>query len=543
MTAPAPSEPVGRLVALRRDVVAGTCDLADALLIAGSGPLPGAAEVAAVVAELADPFGEGTGHAVLAELALAAGTACATGGQNDHAERLLGAGLRVLAPTGGEAVLRARVERASLWDRAGRPAEVAHETEGLADEARRSGNQTLLGRALLLRGAALAELGRPADALGALDEALAVLRRCDQTGTRTGACQHRRAQVLAALKQWDAALRAADGAVAIFDQLGAKGARKAAEQQRTAIANRMRAEGPVPLTAPAQPAPPATDWSPAHRLDRIRGLIADSRYRAALAALDDVEPEARDGRFLALRGEALRKSDRPADALAVLDEAVRLLEGAGEPLLLGTALWERGNARADLGAEGPALTDLNRAVAALDGHADPLTFARCRRARAEVLLKLGRYPEGAAELDEVLPELVRSGEPEESVHARASLGIGLHRIGHSPAAVAVAEEALADARRLHLEGAVTGCLLNLSSILAECGRAREAVPYAFEAAGRMTDDDHPEARGGAFLNLGAALLNVGRTGEAVVAFESAAGFLLQPPGHPKLAGSALTHLG
>jgi diguanylate cyclase (GGDEF)-like protein len=152
--------------------------------------------------------------------------------------------------------------------------------------------------------------------------------------------------------------------------------------------------------------------------DRAR-VIEFQRLSVEAYRADDMPSSAADA--LIGLGLALLRDDRPAEALAPLDESVRLFESLGDPRGVAIAEAPRGIALAATGRGAEALRASDRALSILSAHTDSeeLLFARLDRARVANLLQ--RYDLALQALDQARPQVERDQEPTaQQIYARES---------------------------------------------------------------------------------------------------------------------------
>ncbi|MGN6519344.1 MAG: hypothetical protein ACTHK2_07975, partial [Dokdonella sp.] len=157
-------------------------------------------------------------------------------------------------------------------------------------------------------------------------------------------------------------------------------------------------------------APPALRDLPEVRERAIRIDLRAGRFDAARAAiaslLERVRVESDPGMRARLQENlcvAELRSGHLADARRACGEAIRLLDGRGEPIALGRAYNDRGILEAREGHGDAALADFSRSRVAVTLGGDPLLLAQLDGNESTVQMAHGRPAEA-------LPTLVRAGD-------------------------------------------------------------------------------------------------------------------------------------
>lgn len=219
----------------------------------------------------------------------------------------------------------------------------------------------------------------------------------------------------------------------------------------------------------------------AHELAMSGSLV--SAERALMAALDvygDRFPIERGFTLNAL-GAVLRDQGRAGEALAVLDDAIALLEGSPHRAELGGVLFNRGLVQSQLGDGGAATESFTRASSYLDEKTHPRELSATLRESARVHL-MADDPEQAVMLAERSIELAAAGGDRYGLGASNNL-LGLARLAigdESGALDSFAESAAAHPVTVRPEG---HAMAKANSALAyealgESDRARQAAHQA-----------------------------------------------------------------
>lgn len=146
---------------------------------------------------------------------------------------------------------------------------------------------------------------------------------------------------------------------------------------------------------------------------------------------------AREADVCASLGLALVFGGWTAQGLDALDEAVDLAEGTQA----GRILMRRGSGMVTLGEYAAALRDLNQAVRILRGAGDTLWIPRSLTARAFTYLALGAVDRARTDMVHAEELLATGGQELESARACQNLGVVAFRDGDLPAALECLDEA------------------------------------------------------------------------------------------------------
>jgi hypothetical protein len=201
--------------------------------------------------------------------------------------------------------------------------------------------------------------------------------------------------------------------------------------------------------------------------------------RAALRLARRLGSPDREADVLGSLGLTLVQAGRTPAGLAALDEAIRLSSG----VLLGRVLHRRGVVYSVLGSYQAALADLQQAIAVLEPAGDVLWAARALNSRGLVYLSLGSPQR--ADSDFAAAELLfaQTSQELEPVHTVLNRGVAAYQAGDLPAALAFADEAAARYRPLHVP---TPALSQLRcDVLRTAGLARDALNEANAAVAEI----------------------------------------------------------
>jgi len=204
-------------------------------------------------------------------------------------------------------------------------------------------------------------------------------------------------------------------------------------------------------------------------------------------------------------------------SVALLERALELARGTGQPALAGQVLLSLAGSRAIAGQATEALADIDRAVALLDG-ADR---GRALMQRATALLKAGEQAAALATYDAALAQLDAAGDEVWAAHARANRGLVHTYRGAVDAAVADLEAAGDAYRRLGLTYQRAVTVHNLGFALGRAGDLPAALRRFDEAAAGFVQLGVPLAE--LPLDRAEVLLAAGLAAEAAaIAREAAA---------------------
>jgi len=252
-------------------------------------------------------------------------------------------------------------------------------------------------------------------------------------------------------------------------------------------------------------------------MEKIEKLLDDGEFAKALAALKKTRPGAGKGRWLFLKGEALRGLGLFGEALeqyALARKAAKL----DEELRLETLLGEARCARA-LGREGSALAAAKGALAL----AKRLDMCRpdAELEWALALRLVGRLSEAAALLERLHKAYKKDGDLAGAAFALWALG-GLYRLqGRYGEGINAFEESLASANKDKDEAAAGYALFGLGGILRVAGFMGRALDCYVRARRLFARTDDAFAKAYAECGTSNVLRQMGRLEEAYAGYERA----------------------
>jgi DNA-binding CsgD family transcriptional regulator/tetratricopeptide (TPR) repeat protein len=213
------------------------------------------------------------------------------------------------------------------------------------------------------------------------------------------------------------------------------------------------------------------------------------------AGLDQVE-------LLTRTADAASASGRSQRALALLTEALDLLDPATDPVRVALLRMRLGGARWATGDEPACLAALEEAVRILPAELSA-ERARVLAAYAQALMLAGPLPDAVSRAKQALAVARTVGARAEEGHALDMLGVCTRNIEHLVEARQIAEEAG------NAEGIVRA-YLNLGTTLSAAGRIREAVAVTRQGLAAARELGLEQAMG-SFLtaNLAAILFELG----------------------------------
>jgi tetratricopeptide (TPR) repeat protein len=206
---------------------------------------------------------------------------------------------------------------------------------------------------------------------------------------------------------------------------------------------------------------------------------------------------------------------RAADALVILDDAIREFSAAGESGYAVNLLGNVGLLLTSLGDYRAALPCFRKAMefAVATDNKSFLARQLCNIGLAE--LRLGNYSAAADNLTEALEATRSSGDQLCECRALDGLGTTLLRMGKDTDARACYEQALDVARQTHNRADECKVLSHLGALLGAAGQFDEALAHhkqAIDLAGQIASREGALA---ANNDLAATLLAAGRTADAV----------------------------
>ena len=278
-------------------------------------------------------------------------------------------------------------------------------------------------------------------------------------------------------------------------------------------------------------------WDAYHQLQHLESTVApptetDADVSAAVAAI----------------GRAATAP--PADAVALLDDAVPVLAAAGLAVPAGMAWHARATARVALGDRAGAADDLAAAVAAFDRGGAWFLRVTARIDRVTVLRYLGRLEDGAGELETLRAELDDEGalliarmaarraagdRPEEVppdtddnpfATYQAEVEAWVARVFDGPPTddgayvpLVMGYVGLLHARNAGDRVRTVGALFALFDMLTEVGQPLAALRAADELADLIPDDEPTWIRAAWRLHRGVAEVRAGRFAQGQVTLE------------------------
>lgn len=298
---------------------------------------------------------------------------------------------------------------------------------------------------------------------------------------------------------------------------------------------------------------------PAPLVDDPRIDLAEAEASAALSDYTGQEraatQAAQKGRKLGARlltaqalhhlGHALRSLGRQEEALASIQEAVRIYTAAGDRVGVARAIHDIANLLRDRGDYEGARAQYERALEVHEkaGH---------RRGIVLALTNLGGMESLTANYTKAQDLLQRAVEISREAHDPLSEGRGLSNLGSVlqeqgklQAAQQALQEGLDRFRSIGNRLGEVGARMSLSSVYLDLGKLGEARAEADGAIGLSRQINHPRSLGLALRGLGVVLLEEGRLDEAQAAFLEMEG-LAGRTGHKLLladsrAGMAQVH--
>ncbi len=252
-------------------------------------------------------------------------------------------------------------------------------------------------------------------------------------------------------------------------------------------------------------------------MEKIERLLDSGEFAKALAALKKVKPGAGRGRWLFLKGEALRGLGLFGEALKEYAAARKAARG-DEELSLEALLSEARCFRA-LGAEKGALGSAKQALALskrLDMYADEAELEW-----ALALRLVGRLGEAAKLLEKLFKGYKKAGDQAGAAFALWALG-GLYRLqGRYTNGIAAFEESLKAANK-DGDGAAAGyALFGLGGLLRVAGFMGRALDCYGRARKFFAGTDDTFAKAYAECGTANVLRQLGRLEEAYAGYERA----------------------
>lgn len=247
------------------------------------------------------------------------------------------------------------------------------------------------------------------------------------------------------------------------------------------------------------------------QIDQGRGLNAEAESRL-MVLLDRLPPDldpALRGRILITLGSIQYRRRHLADATRTFDEAIVVLEGAGDPIALAGAYGGRAAIASQDEQYDRASADLGRARVEMEAGGDALGLAQVDMNLGLVQIKLYRPAQALPMLRSAEARIAALGAREELAYARyAMVGAQLQLLDYSGAQATVAqfwppERHTGNARlrwRLMLTKVfvllATGRLGEAEALLAQIEEgARDADDYAVHSGGRALSAIALAARG------------------------------------------------
>src|SRR4051812_48782505 len=241
----------------------------------------------------------------------------------------------------------------------------------------------------------------------------------------------------------------------------------------------------------------AYHWSAAHDLPRALGADVEAGRQAATAygyaeAAQHLEralviwprvpdPEAHAGidlsELLELAATARAREPSLERALALLDEALSLVDRDREPVRAAVLLTKRGRLRRDI-VEDKAYDDLNEAVALLPVGAPERPSVLATIAAAGLVLTNCDFPLVRRLATEAADAARALGDMHSLADALATLGPALVYMGDREEGAAVLREAVALADATADDDVMLRALINLSDVLCGMGQAEEGAEVA-----------------------------------------------------------------
>ena len=217
---------------------------------------------------------------------------------------------------------------------------------------------------------------------------------------------------------------------------------------------------------------------------RYRLALVDFRagnYDRGLASLDGLldTPQARadplfHARLLNTRGAMLIRLDRYAEAEGVYTQAVRLLEGGGQPAELGRALNGRAVTRSSLGRFDQALADLGTARVQLARAGDLLAVARVDANLGNVEMDRDRPAQAVGYFRKAAEDFASMGAVNELAAMSGMLMTAELQLLHPERALQESERAWALRERVRDPAQSANLLLGRTEVLIANGRLSEA---------------------------------------------------------------------
>jgi CHAT domain-containing protein len=212
----------------------------------------------------------------------------------------------------------------------------------------------------------------------------------------------------------------------------------------------------------------------------LEGLI---RYAEALEAYESARRDAlaakeprEAARIAQSAGIVCVRMGRPAQALKLLDVALREYEQVGERLNYPGALVTRASALRRLRRTDEALRDFERALALYDERKDEGKIAEVWLGMGMLYWDLGRFREAASLYEQAVPRFERAGNRSKAALARGELGNTYATIGRFAGALELMERAYREHRELGVKdqaASVLGYLAQVQSALGDSAAARD----------------------------------------------------------------------
>jgi tetratricopeptide (TPR) repeat protein len=252
-------------------------------------------------------------------------------------------------------------------------------------------------------------------------------------------------------------------------------------------------------------------------MEKIEKLLDDAEFAKALAALKKVKAGAGKGRWLFLKGEALRGLGLFGAALKDYAAATKAAKGDAELRL--QALLSSARCCRALGDETGALS---AAKAALNLAKElEISVQEAELEWALALRLVGRLPEAAKSLERLLKGYKKAGDHSGAAFVLWALG-GLYRLqGRYAEGIAAFEGSLKAAGRGQDEAAAGYALFGLGGILRVAGFMGRALDCYVRARKLFAGTDDAFAKAYAECGTANVLRQLGRLDEAYAGYERA----------------------
>lgn len=249
-------------------------------------------------------------------------------------------------------------------------------------------------------------------------------------------------------------------------------------------------------------------------IEKIEKLLDDGQFAKALAGLKETKPGTERGRWLFLKGEALRGLGLFAQALkqyALARKAARADEGLQLEVLLNEARCSRA-----LGCEAAALDSAKKALA-LSIKLDIFT-GEAKVEWALALRLVGRLAEAAKMLEQLHKSYRKEGDWSGAAFVLWALG-GLYRLqGRYGEGIEAFEESLKAADKAKDEAAAGYALFGLGGILRVAGFMGRALDCYVRARKFFAGTDDAFAKAYAECGTANVLRQLGRLDEAYAGY-------------------------